>query len=321
MLYSNQQVLIKIGHAAVILIALLLAGCSTTSSVTSTETTHIHDDSHEHPEQTADVAMPHIHGLGFSPDGRQLLVPAHDGLRIYSEGKWQIPDVPAHDYMGFTVANDGFYSSGHPHPDSKLVNPLGLVKSTDGGQTLVKLGFEGESDFHFMAIGYENHAIYVANPAPNSTLQAGVYYTLNDGQSWQASALQGLTAQPVQMVVHPTDPAVVAMATEAGLFLSNDYANSLVRVAESGAVTAVTFHPNGQTLLLGYQQLSTYDLAVQRLTALPSPALDKDDAISYLAVNPVDPAAIAVATFSRDIHLSPDGGKSWTKIAEDGQAQ
>jgi DNA-binding beta-propeller fold protein YncE len=321
MRHRKQQSVLRGKLAALIFIALLLAGCSTAGSVTSTETTHIHDDSHEHPEQATDVAMPHIHGLGFAPDGRQLLVPAHDGLRIYRAGKWLVPDVPTHDYMGFTVANDGFYSSGHPDPATNLVNPLGLVKSTDSGQTLVKLGFEGESDFHFMAVGYENHAIYVANPAPNSTLQAGVYYSLDSGQRWQPSALQGLTAQPTQMAVHPTDAAVVVMATGAGLFLSNDYANSFAPIEGSGAVTAVTFHPNGQTLLLGYQQLSTYNLAAQQLTTLSSPALDKDDVINYLAMNPLNPDEIAVATFNRDIHWSADGGKSWIKIAEDGQAQ
>ncbi|MGH2535886.1 MAG: F510_1955 family glycosylhydrolase, partial [Candidatus Promineifilaceae bacterium] len=114
--------------------------------------------------------FPHIHGLGFSADGRQLFVPAHDGLRLFSDGQWQIPDAPAHDYMGYAPADDGFYSSGHPHPSSGLVNPLGLVKSTDGGQTLTRLGFEGESDFHLMGVGYQNHAIYVVNPRANSRL-------------------------------------------------------------------------------------------------------------------------------------------------------
>ncbi|MGH2537487.1 MAG: hypothetical protein ACRDHL_08850, partial [Candidatus Promineifilaceae bacterium] len=103
----------------------------------------------------AAVEFPHIHGLGFSADGRQLFVPAHDGLRLFSNGQWQIPDAAGHDYMGYAPADDGFYSSGHPHPSSGLVNPLGLVKSNDGGQTLTRLGFEGESDFHLMGVGYQ----------------------------------------------------------------------------------------------------------------------------------------------------------------------
>ena len=101
----------------------------------------------------ADVEMPHIHGLGFSADGQQLLVPAHDGLRVYAGGRWQVPELPAHDYMGYAPTDNGFYSSGHPAPSAGLVNPLGLVKSTDGGKTLTTLGFQGQSDFHLMGVG------------------------------------------------------------------------------------------------------------------------------------------------------------------------
>ena len=312
----------------VILIISLLGGCNRGQSAPSTETanqsaegTHIHDETYEQTEQATALVMPHIHGLGFSPDGQQLLVPAHDGLRIYSEDTWHIPDVPAHDYMGFTPANDGFYSSGHPHPSSNLVNPLGLVKSSDGGQTLVRLGFEGESDFHFMAVGYENHAIYVANAAPNSTLQSGVYYSLDDGQSWQPSNVLGLTAQPTQMAVHPTQANVVAMATGSGLFLSNDYANSFVLVKESGPVTALTFHPDKQTLLTGYLQLFRYDFTTQERTPLSAPEISTDDSINYVASSPANPNELALATLNRDIYFSRDGGKNWKKIVKDGQAQ
>lgn len=105
------------------------------------------------------VTMEHVHGLGFSSDGKQIILPAHNGLVSYSEGKWQNLDAPKHDYMGFHAVDHGFYSSGHPEPGSKLKNPLGIVKSSDFGKTLTILGLEGESDFHAMAVGYKNHAI------------------------------------------------------------------------------------------------------------------------------------------------------------------
>lgn len=325
--HLSRHAFIRAKYFLVILMLFLLAGCNRGEPAPATDTatqsaagTHIHDETYEQAEQATALVMPHIHGLGFSPDGQQLLVPAHDGLRIYRKNTWHIPDVPGHDYMGFTPANDGFYSSGHPHPSSNLVNPLGLVKSRDGGQTLVALGFEGESDFHFMAVGYENHAIYVANAAPNSTLQSGVYYSLDDGQSWQSSNVLGLTAQPTQMAVHPTQANVVGMATESGLFLSNDYANSFVLVKESGPITALTFHPDKQTLLTGYLHLFRYDLTTQERAPLPAPELSTNDSITYIAISPVNPNELAMATFNRDIYFSHDTGKNWKKIVEDGQA-
>jgi hypothetical protein len=306
---------------AALLLALLLAGCT---GVGAGETPIPPDQSGTTAAaagEDANVQMLHIHGLGFAPDGRQLIVPAHDGLRIYVEGKWLIPDVPVHDYMGYTPSSDGFYSSGHPDPTSGLVNPFGLVKSIDGGKTLINLGFSGETDFHFMAVGYQNHAIYVGNPAANSQLQPGIHYSLDDGKTWQPSALQGLTAQPIQMAVHPLEANVVAMATEDGLFLSTDHGNSFTLIGEGGTVSAVAFISDGKALLFGYQQLSTYDLSAQQSTALSPPTIAAEDAIGYIAVNPVRADEIALATFGKDIYLSPDRGQSWTQIADDGNAR
>lgn len=76
-------------------------------------------------------AISHIHGLGHSPDGSRLFVPAHDGFLVYAKGKWEVPNIPAHDHMGSSPADDGLYSSGHPAPGSSLKNPLGLAKSGD----------------------------------------------------------------------------------------------------------------------------------------------------------------------------------------------
>lgn len=175
----------------------------------------------------AEVVFPDLHGLGFSADGRQLVVAVHDGLRIYENGQWNEPDLPAHDYMGYSPTDEGFYSSGHPHPSAGLRNPLGLVKSSDGGRRLVRLGFEGESDFHLMGVGYFSHAIYVFNPAPNSKLAPGLHYSLDDGKTWNQSALQGIAARPIQIAVHPTEVNTLAIATEAGLFISSDFGSTL----------------------------------------------------------------------------------------------
>ena len=266
----------------------------------------------------ATVEIPHLHGLGFSADGRQLIVPAHDGLRIFADGAWQVPEVPAHDYMGYAATDTGFYSSGHPALGASLVNPLGLVKSTDGGATLMTLGFAGESDFHWMAVGYRNHAIYVLNAVPNSRLGAGLHYSLDDGKTWQQSAAQGLTAQPIQLAVHPIQANTLALATEGGLLLSMDRGASFMPIPPVGQVTAVAFSPDGTQLLAGGTTLMTYNLADGQVTAMRAPQLGAEDAISYIAVNPVQPQELAFATFERNIYRSEDGGQTWQQIVRAG---
>ena len=306
-------------------IVLMLGGCRAPTVATGAqETAHPHGEGTQASSDradTADTEMPHIHGLGFSADGRQLIVPAHDGLRVFSDGQWRVPDVPAHDYMGYAPSSDGFYSSGHPHPSSGLANPLGLVKSTDGGKTLSTLGFTGESDFHLMGVGYHNHAIYVLNPLPSSRLPAGLHYSLDDGKTWKQSALQGVSAQPVQIAVHPAQPNVVALATDGGLFLSSDHGATFERVGPAQLVTAASFAPDGTKLVFGSNTLSVYDLGSKRVSPLQTPVLPAQDMISHIAINPVRPEEIAIATFGRNIFRSTNNGQSWEQIAQNGRGK
>lgn len=98
------------------------------------------------------VTLTHVHGLSYTADGSQLLIPSHYGLAVFSDGRWSKAPGPAHDYMGFSATRDALHSSGHPAPRSGLTNPFGLIKSNDGGKTWQKLGLEGESDFRRLGV-------------------------------------------------------------------------------------------------------------------------------------------------------------------------
>lgn len=308
-------------NAAVTLLAalvVLLAACGASAPATQAPApaaSHAADDGHSH---SALEEMPHLHGLGFSADGRQLIVPAHTGLRVYEDGAWHTPDVLAHDYMGFALVDDGFYSSGHPAPGSSFVNPLGLVKSTDGGATLQPLGFVGESDFHTMGVGYRSHAIYLVNPAPNSRLQPGPSYSLDRGTTWQPFAAAGVTAPPYAIAVHPNEPGTLALPTDAGLMQSTDYGASFALVGAPAQTTAATYTLDGKGLIFGANTLSSLDLASGTVASIQAPRLGPEDVFTYLATSPTAPDTLAAATMERDIFLSQDGGATWKQIADNG---
>lgn len=286
-------------------LGLFLAACSPETNVS---------------ESTQPIQIPHIHGLGFSADDSALYLPAHTGLIVYANGGWSIPDLPINDYMGYTPTDQGFYSSGHPSLNSNLPNPLGIVKSEDEGRTLQTLAFQGEIDFHQLGVGYKNHAIYALNETPNTQIGIGLFYSLDDGATWEQSALVGVRGQILQIAVHPTKAEMVVLATENGLYLSSDYGSTFEQVGNSAPVSSVTFYPSGDRLLFGYRELSTYTLESRQIQVLTSPTLTQDTAIGYIAVDPIS-NTLALATFAKDIYLSQDGGISWRVIASQGQTQ
>ncbi|MEO8719289.1 MAG: F510_1955 family glycosylhydrolase, partial [Burkholderiales bacterium] len=196
-----------------------------------------------------DIILPHVHGLTYDASGAKLYVAVHDGLVIYSAGRWSRGPEPRNDYMGFAGTRKQFFSSGHPAPGSGMVNPLGLMQSTDGAQSWTQRGLQGESDFHLLAAGFESGAVYVYNPAPNSKMkQAGIYYTLNQGFAWQHAAGQNLPGKLSALAVHPTDPATVAASTTAGVFLSRDYGARFEPLAPGQQSLGLQFDFDGKSL-------------------------------------------------------------------------
>lgn len=258
-----------------------------------------------------------IHGMSYTMDG-ELYVATHDGLRIY-DGSWSAPDIPINDYMGYSGTEDGFYRSGHPGEGSNLVNPIGLVRSTNFGETIQTIDFAGETDFHVMGASYSNtDIVYVFNPARNSRLSAGFHFTLDGGQTWQAASAIGLTGQPFAVAVHPTQENIVAVATgNGGTYLSNDYGQTFSQI--SGApVTAVSFATHDDNILyFGYQSLSMYSLSDAAIQDFSVPELGREEAIVYIASDP-NSGEIALATSEWEVYLwDGNSGSQWRQVAGD----
>lgn len=258
----------------------------------------------------------HIHGLGYSSDGKQVLIPAHEGLAVYEDGKWSQGTGDKRDYMGFNVVDTGFYSSGHPAEGSNEKNPLGIIKSSDGGKTIDKLDLYGVEDFHVLAVGYKTHAIYVVNHNPNPKLsQEGLYYSLDDAKTWTKSSYSGVSGEVLAIAAHPTDVATVAIATDSGLFLSKDSGNQFEKVSLAFTVTGVSFDHSGDLLVGGPQAI------IHKDTTVTLPSLDQDDAVQYLAENPMNSKEITVTTYKKNVFISIDSGTTWTQIVKSGNTE
>lgn len=278
-----------------------------------------YNDSSSSKSSLEEITMEHVHGLGYSADGRQIYFAVHDGLRMYESGQWTTPEGPKHDYMGFSMVDDGFYSSGHPAPGSNIKNPLGIIKSIDAGKTIEMLALYGEIDFHSMDASYNTHTIYVLNPQPNLLMETtGLHYSQDEAQTWTKSEMGGNTGgEFTALAVHPTNDAIVALGSQNGLFLSMNHGHQFEKIVSDRGVTTAFIGQRGQLFIGGYNKAASLlkiNIETEQTQEIMIPTLE-EDAISFFDQNPLDDDEMVFITFNKDVYLSDDGGASWNKIA------
>ncbi|TKD71329.1 F510_1955 family glycosylhydrolase [Pseudalkalibacillus hwajinpoensis] len=270
-------------------------------------------------EEFESKQIDHVHGIGYPGNRNELLIATHNGPIIYQNNSWYEATTNNNDYMGFTAVSDGFYSSGHPGEGSDLPNPLGLIKSSDRGNTLEELGFQGESDFHFLAVGYNTHAIYAVNQQKNSKMDVGVYYSEN-AKDWERVQLNGTPDKVAGIFTHPSDSNVLAITSPTGLYVSSDQGKSFNRVTEEVGISTMVFLED--KLLYAKQdtnkQLVLQDLSngEQKEISMPNEELKT---IDYITVNPQNEQEIVFHTKEESIYQTTDSGETWETLVKQGK--
>ena len=186
-----------------------------------------------------DAGPVHVHGLGVNPADGALYIATHTGLYRSGEGDSKSVRVgdSKQDTMGFSVIGpDRFVGSGHPDFRTDLPPLLGLIESTDKGQSWEPISLLGDADFHVLraagerVYGYDasNDRLLVSadagrtweeveRPAPlldlaadpeddlhlvaagASDLGQGLYESRDGGRSWDSvGQLAGLLAWPTR---------------------------------------------------------------------------------------------------------------------------
>lgn len=184
---------------------LLLAGCA------SDPTT---------PDEEGAGAMAHIHGIGVDPADNTLYAATHTGLfRIKDEKATRVADR-WQDTMAFTVVGPKqFLASGHPGAGDNRPPHLGLIESTDAGETWKSLALEGEADFH--ALDLAGRTLYGYDS------QSGELMITTDRRTFEPIAplaLADIAADPRDngLVLATTQEGLVAIAANLGVKKARD---------------------------------------------------------------------------------------------------
>jgi photosystem II stability/assembly factor-like uncharacterized protein len=249
----------------------------------------------------ADPGPVHVHGLGVNPADGSLFIATHTGLYRTAEGESRAERVgeSSQDTMGFTIVGpDRFLGSGHPDLRQDFPPLLGLIESTNAGESWEPVSLLGEADFHVLRSAGDRVYGYDAS---NDRLLASA----DDGRSWNEIERPG---RMLDLAVHPTAREhLVASADGAfgpALFVSRDAGKSW-RIA-------------GQ--VLGYLAWPASDrLYAVRLNGEVLRSADEGATFEHRGEIGGEPATLLahgenlyVALHDGTIKQSADGGASWT---------
>lgn len=262
--------------------ALLSAGCAT--------------ESNRPAPAPDDTSVGHIHGLGIDPADDTLYVATHFGL-FHLEGtgdptrvadRWQ-------DTMAFTVVGPGhFLASGHPDLREDLPPHLGLIESTDAGESWTPLALQGEADFHILEPAGDLLYAYDAT--------SGRLLRTEDRTSFD----EILTA-PLISVAAREGSAVLTATTGEGELISID--TSTGETSDLGGPTTIYLDTAPDATLAGIDSDG-----VVRVSA--------DQGKTWQQVGSIDgqPAAFTIsdqgwyAATEDAVFRSTDGGQTWSQV-------
>ncbi|MEO5922025.1 MAG: hypothetical protein ABIQ01_12875 [Pseudolysinimonas sp.] len=226
--------------AAAVAAVALVSGCSTNPAAA--------------PSAEADVAFEHIHALVPLQDEGSLLVGTHEGLyrlTIESGGgataTGPIGDLDF-DPMGFTVAAGTAYASGHPGPTTPdfFGSPnLGLITSTDLGNTWTNVSLTGVTDFHGLTVmvrGDGQPQVFGIDPS-----RERIQRSLDGGLTWsEGAALVARDIVAFEETLYATTPEGLAISEDGGMtFRVDSSAPSLYLLAAGQAGTLAGIDTSG----------------------------------------------------------------------------
>jgi photosystem II stability/assembly factor-like uncharacterized protein len=178
-------------------------------------------------------AVSHIHHLKVVGD--KILVATHEGLyQLVAKNKMTLIGKEKIDVMGLASLGNTLYASGHPAMDSKMPNPIGLIKSSDGGASWAAVSLVGKVDFHSLE-GAKTELYGVDS-------QSGkLMYSQDSGKEWKSLGTNSFE----DIAVSPNNAGVAIAIKGKGLILTKNAFGKSSKVRTSFAPTQIEWSKSG----------------------------------------------------------------------------
>jgi len=197
--------------------------------------------------QTFD-SVSHIHQVKVVEN--KVFVLTHEGLyELVSKNNMKLVGKDKVDVMGFTTLGKALFASGHPTQGSKALNPIGLVKSLDGGLSWKAVSLVGKVDFHFLEGAGSD--LYGADS------QSGILmYSADSGKSWSSLGANAFT----DIAASPTMPGMAVAIKGSQLLITKDAFKSTKEFKSTLKFTQVEWRDSGLYALSGDSLYMSSDL-------------------------------------------------------------
>lgn len=245
------------------------------------------------------VHLEHVHGLAIDPADGALYAGTHYGLFRATGEEIEGPVAErVQDFMGFTVVGPGHYvASGHPGRGQDGPAALGLIESTDGGDTWATRSLAGEADFH--ALEHRHDTVYGYNAVK------GEFVVSQDLTSWEVRSRTPMA----DFAVDPDDPEHLVATTQQGLAESTDGGRRFAVIDGAPPMVFVDWAEDGTVLgagLAGEVYVGSGPVDLARVGELG----DQPSAVLVVAANEMYAAA------DGRLLSSTDAGATWLRYPQ-----
>ena len=184
-------------------------------------------------------SVSHIHHVKVVE--KKVLVLTHEGLfELVKRNEMKLVGKEKIDVMGFSTLGKALLASGHPAVGSTMPNPIGLVKSIDGGLSWKAVSLVGKVDFHFLEGAGSD--LYGADS------QSGKFmYSADSGLTWKILGENNFT----DIAVSPKKSGMAIAIKDSELLLTNNAFKTSSKIKSSLKITQIEWRESGLYALSG----------------------------------------------------------------------
>jgi photosystem II stability/assembly factor-like uncharacterized protein len=239
-------------------------------------------------------SVSHIHQLKVVEN--KVLVLSHEGLyELVSKNSMKLVGKDKVDVMGFTTLGKALFASGHPAQGSKAPNPIGVVRSIDGGLSWKGVSLVGKVDFHFLEGAGSD--LYGADSQSGNLM-----HSADSGETWSSLGANPFT----DIAVSPNMSGMAVAIKGSKLLLTKNAFKSTKELKSTIKFTQVEWRDSG---LYGLSGTSLY--------------MSSDLGKSWKKLNTFKGAAgilsasdqLILVTVGSDIYTSSNFGKKFVQVS------